>query len=59
MKTYTIYGQRENEPRFALVTLTGNFAPQVFDTLFDYTVGQFNYLFDNIFAEEGGDYVKN
>ena len=52
MKTYTIYGQRENEPKFSLVTLTGNFAPQVFDTLFDYAVGQFNYLFDNIWAEE-------
>ena len=55
MKTYTIYGQTALEKPFPLVTLTGNFAPQVFDTLFDYTVGQFNYMFDNIFAKEESD----
>ena len=55
MKTYTIYGQTGNEKPFPFVTLTGNFAPQVFDTLYDYVIGQFDYLYEDWFAKEESD----
>lgn len=53
MKTFTIYAQNENEPRYSLATITGDSASQVVDMLFDYQEwADYEIFFDTIWAEE-------
>jgi hypothetical protein len=53
MKTFTIYAQNENEPRYSLATITGDNADKVVDMLFDYQEwADYEIFFDTIWAEE-------
>ena len=54
MKTFTIYAQNENEPRYSLATITGDNADKVVDMLFDYQEwADYEIFFDTIWAEKG------
>ena len=53
MKTFTIYAQNENEPRYSLAPITGDNADKVVDMLFDYQEwADYEIFFDTIWAEE-------